>query len=356
MNLQSKEQFNCFDVCNIDLRPSGKTPIIQRRSLPAIDDEDGLTTEDQRSKTKEMDEILAQTLSGLTFEERQQHQEILHGVDEGTAEEASFIDDKLAELDLHLMQIKMGSMYEVAERQDSKFVNDRAFRIMFLRGNEYDSRAASDQMIRFFESKCELFGESKLTKHITMKDLDADDMAALESGYLQYIGMDQSGRQIWLTIAGVTPYGCGEKALMSCLRAQYFFAMKLLESEQTQLRGTISLWYAVGNFKDATSVGYKELYSAAKSIPRKKAAVHLCVDDLYQYALVNVIVKLMKGNVRARFRVHFGSQIECLYQLATFGIPPSLLPIDGRGSLDLTEHRKWIQACAEEDSIPYVPS
>ena len=136
MNLQSSQQVGCFDVCNVHQRA------ISQRQIPLYAGhvfhpiQDGLGTEDQQTTKRQVDEILAQALSGLTFEERQQHQEILHGVDERIAEEASLINDKREELDLHLLFMKEGTTYETAEQTDPSYVNNRAFRIMFLRANE----------------------------------------------------------------------------------------------------------------------------------------------------------------------------------------------------------------------------
>eukprot|EP00526_Cylindrotheca_closterium_P026840 CAMPEP_0113629714 /NCGR_PEP_ID=MMETSP0017_2-20120614/15428_1 /TAXON_ID=2856 /ORGANISM="Cylindrotheca closterium" /LENGTH=51 /DNA_ID=CAMNT_0000540129 /DNA_START=15 /DNA_END=167 /DNA_ORIENTATION=+ /assembly_acc=CAM_ASM_000147 len=51
---------------------------------------------------------------------------------------------------------------------------------MFLRGNRYDTKAAANQMLKFFETKQDLFGTEKLTKDITIEDLDEDDIACLK--------------------------------------------------------------------------------------------------------------------------------------------------------------------------------
>ena len=71
--------------------------------------------------------LLAQALNGLTFEERQEQQEILHGVNGLTVEEEGFIDYLLYQLDGHLKSSKAGSIYEIAESMDPSYVSSRTF-------------------------------------------------------------------------------------------------------------------------------------------------------------------------------------------------------------------------------------
>ena len=355
MNLQHNQQPACFSVCNMmshhQQRASsrGGNPVNDSVSFNV----NGLTSDkDQQAVKNEMDKLLAQAMTGLTFEERQQHQEILHGVDKRIAEEAPLIEKALEELDLHVLLIKERTKYQVAEKMDHGYVHARSFRVMFLRANEYDAKAAADQMIRFFESKFELFGESKLTKDVSFADLKDCDIASLEKGWIQLPGTDQSGRQIVLCIAGVSDKDSPEK-LRCHLRCQYFVIMRALQSESTQLRGVVSVWYTLGNFKYQNSYGYKEVFSLRQALPQKKMGVHLCVDEVLQYVIFNFVVKNMPRKEKVRCRVHFGSHVECKYQLRSYGIQPSTLPIDDQGRLDLTMHRQWIHSCAIEDNAPY---
>mmetsp|Transcript_82815 Transcript_82815/g.124322 ORF Transcript_82815/g.124322 Transcript_82815/m.124322 type:complete len:183 (+) Transcript_82815:3-551(+) len=46
---------------------------------------------------------------------------------------------------------------------------------------------------------------------------------------------------------------------------------------------------------------------------------------------------------RIRFRAHYGSPIEMKYELASYGIPTQLLPIDADGQLDMDAFRRDIQ-------------
>ena len=69
---------------------------------------------------------------------------------------------------------------------------------MFLRAENYNPYNAASRMVRFFDEKCELFGADKLTKDITLDDLDPDDIAALENGFFQLLPeKDCAGRKVF---------------------------------------------------------------------------------------------------------------------------------------------------------------
>jgi hypothetical protein len=46
---------------------------------------------------------------------------------------------------------------------------------------------------------------------------------------------------------------------------------------------------------------------------------------------------------RARIRIHFGSPLECVYALLSFGLPSGLLPFTPECELKTGNHKKWIQ-------------
>ena len=62
--------------------------------------------------------------------------------------------------------------------------NDYEFKMMFLRVDNFDPANAAKRIARHFEEKMLLFGESRLTKKITLDDLSPDDINQLGSvGY-----------------------------------------------------------------------------------------------------------------------------------------------------------------------------
>jgi len=300
-----------------------------------------MTTEDKKEK-QEIDALLSEAMNTLTFEERQEQLETLHGVDEDIAEEEDLIENALQDLDDHLLCQKGGSAYEIAEQMDPAYVNSRAFRIMFLRGNQYDTKISANQMLKFFEMKKQLFGNDKLAKDITIDDLDDDDREALKVGVVQIAGRDTSNRQIFVSLPGIRQF----RRLLNEMRARFYTAMQALSSEQTQRKGAVSIYYTVGSFNDRSKrVGFFEIRRLKLSLPIHIAAIHFCLDDPKQYFLLKVGLPAISAKVHTRVRVHYGSHLECQYLLATFGISKEFLPLKGNDEADMHRHLTWVDSC-----------
>mmetsp|Transcript_33280 Transcript_33280/g.80478 ORF Transcript_33280/g.80478 Transcript_33280/m.80478 type:complete len:477 (+) Transcript_33280:132-1562(+) len=300
-------------------------------------------TRDDKQKKQEIDALLSEAMNNLTFQEREKQQEVLHGVDDEIKEEGNIVDIALSELDNHLIRIKRGSVYEIAERMDPAYVHARAFRVMFLRGNRYDTKAAANQMLKFFETKQDLFGTEKLTKDITIDDLDEDDIACLKTGWLQLAGKDRSGRVVHLQLLHLRAY----KTLKNEYRMKYYMLMDLLQTdEDVQLKGVCGLTYAAEDCTDAMNgAGYFEHIELTNAIPVHIASVHYCCSKMSEYLFLNLAIKAMPPKLRARFRSHFGSHVECQYRLSTYGILGENLPLmPDSNKVDMKYHLQWCQA------------
>ena len=68
---------------------------------------------------------------------------------------------------------------------------------MFLRGERFEADKAAHRLVKHFEYKKNLFGESKLTRPITYDDLNDNDRASLNAGFVQFLGeKDILGRTV----------------------------------------------------------------------------------------------------------------------------------------------------------------
>jgi len=294
---------------------------------------------DQKGK-EEVDTLLSEALNDLTFEERKMQQEVVHGVDDKIAEEETFIKTRLQELDVNLLLIKAGRTYEAAEMMNKEYVSTRSFRLMFLRANRYDSKAAAEQMLSFFDVKQQLFGMDKLVKDITMEDLDEDDLECLQSGFIQFAGRDRADRQITIELPGLRV----AKTLKNELRTRYYMMMSCLESEKNQLRGNVGIAWTIGEYREKEN-GSVETIEMAAALPVQCAAIHFCTDEIGKYVICKMLVKAMSSKFRARFTPHFGSQLECSYRLSTYGISPGMLPFTpGTNQVVLDYHKHWFHS------------
>mmetsp|Transcript_41666 Transcript_41666/g.100352 ORF Transcript_41666/g.100352 Transcript_41666/m.100352 type:complete len:367 (+) Transcript_41666:1-1101(+) len=221
---------------------------------------------------------------------------------------------------------------------------------MFLRSNRYDSKAAADQMIKFFELKKFLFGAEKLAKDIVIQDLNADDKKCLEEGCCQLLSTkDAINRSFILFLPGLRSLVPVE----SEARAQFYLEMRTVrKSEETQRKGIIVIIYAVGEYQDRKKgVGASVFARLATCLPIPVHGIHMCCDDFKEYVILRVGIPLLPAFVRAKFRVHLGTHMEVQYALRGFGIPAGSIPVSPTNSAPLLQnHFAWYLQAAFEDN------
>jgi hypothetical protein len=132
-------------------------------------------------------------------QERERVLEEVHGVADSQVEETpELIDQRLNLLEQEIQLIKKRTAYDRALFLSPKYVLDREFRLMFLRSELFDARKAANRLVRFFESKKELWGDDKIARPITLDDFDEDGLALLKHGAIQVLPeKDQSGRSVF---------------------------------------------------------------------------------------------------------------------------------------------------------------
>ena len=144
-----------------------------------------------------VDAMLAGELNQMTFQEREKVWEELHGVETITQETEELLATSLKEMEQALEAVPNRSIYEKAKSVNARYVEDRLFRLMFLRSEYYNAELAAVRLVKFLENKVKWFGDETLTRPIYLSDLNEDDMAFMKSGIVQLIpARDRSDRVI----------------------------------------------------------------------------------------------------------------------------------------------------------------
>jgi hypothetical protein len=145
----------------------------------------------------EISELLASDLGRLSILEQQRAFEEFHGIAQVTEEDSAFVGHCLSQLETAINKLRKKPAYEKAAFLSPKYVKDGAFRLMFLRAEEFDVQRAARRINNHFEFKQELFGQDKLVKDITANDLNEDDGETLLCGCAQILPQkDAVGRPI----------------------------------------------------------------------------------------------------------------------------------------------------------------
>lgn len=175
--------------------------------------------------------MIARLVNQMTAREREQVMLEIHGIADVVDESRpGFIESNLKLMDDEITRIRKISMnnggeggvsggggggwgrshgvpnmtsYEKAVRQNAEYVHSTEFRTLFLRASRFKPEAAVRRMIKFFEEKERLFGETSLCKPKTLlRDMSPKAVEILEQGGWQVLPERDQGGRVILFCAG----------------------------------------------------------------------------------------------------------------------------------------------------------
>jgi len=218
-------------------------------------------------------------------------------------------------------------------------LDDRDFLLKFLRAERFDVVKASVRLLNYLVEKEKLFGSDKLLKAIQLSDLDPDTMTTLRSGYFQILpGRDAAGRAIICGFGKLRIF----KHDKNYLETIYFLLMFMVEDITTQRNGVVVLGYSVGAPRSIKREIHLKLGELMDGLPIRITSYHYCHDDQALRTIANALALAIGNYCGVRYRFHAGTDLEVIYQLMTFGIPQSLLPVSVTGEIDVSRHRAFI--------------
>jgi hypothetical protein len=149
-------------------------------------------------KAENADFDLAREMYELSFQERENILEEIHGVAKIQEETPEFVSDRISGLDEAILEIPKHrrKALDRAIFLKPSIQNDERFKLLFLRTEYFDCKKAANRMNRYFQRKLYLFGEEKLVKDITLDDLEETDIeVGFKSGCcVELPKRDRSGR------------------------------------------------------------------------------------------------------------------------------------------------------------------
>jgi hypothetical protein len=157
-----------------------------------------------------VDKLVAQELTKLSLTEREKVLNDLHAIPEDVTREPPWDvqSQRLLELQQaldHRLPASSLVAYHKALQKDPIYVQDKPFRLMFLRTDDWDPDKAAERLAKHFQLKLDLFGEDLLCQDITQDDLDEGTIELLYSGFIQDLPLrDMAGRVV--SIAIPTPH------------------------------------------------------------------------------------------------------------------------------------------------------
>lgn len=332
----------------------------QQGSAPSWDnyEEAGLISSNMRiPETQEevdmVEQALADEMDDLCVTEQDKVVFEVHGLPQISDEEPDDIDAEFSELDRELERRLQGkrkknipsiaAIKQVMELYPG-FINDKKFRLAFLRSERFDAKLAAEKMIKHFDVKAEAFGNwDILGRDVTMADPSSNDISILESGMLQFLPIrDASGRFVWVVRPEVFNRCTGGETVDNVLRAWWYIMNSMLKDEECQKRGIVVVSYMIG-LPDGFSSLARMLRKRRDAMANRAVAFHYCYDSqqLRPWMAAHKMY-VMTNRHRARFRPHFGNRQEAMFRLQTYGIPVTNEHFPQDGSVPLQWHREWL--------------
>jgi hypothetical protein len=145
------------------------------------------------------DADLAEEMNRLSVQQRERIFEDVHGVADVQEETPEFVAKHVEAFEKFVGWLRPNDRktYNKALFLKPTLQTDIKFKLKFLRADEFDADKAASRMVKYFDQKCNLFGEEKLVENITMDDLTEDERHLYKIGYMSELPFrDRSGRPI----------------------------------------------------------------------------------------------------------------------------------------------------------------
>ncbi|KAL3906983.1 MAG: hypothetical protein SGILL_009057 [Bacillariaceae sp.] len=239
----------------------------------------------------------------------------------------------------HKRRTTGGTILQKAMHMNLQFVKDQRWK--FLRAEDWNVQRAVDRMGRFFEHKLDLFGEEALCRELTMQDLTPEDKEYWrETGFLQILDeRDRTGRPV------VIMFGKAQMnvPLDTVIRVCFYLCTISVNEERVQIGGVAQGYWAIGQAFTRPDRATAVLRSW-RCLPVRTASKHFCYDNDKIKLLFGLMAQHWNPLQASRFRAHYGTPMECIYNLMTYGVSRESIPVRDDGTLLLEYHRSFLEA------------
>lgn len=161
------------------------------------------TTASSPINPSQVDSMLAQELHKLSFQDRSRIEEEIHGVQSVAGDETpEMVGSALDAFQYELGRLRSAQKeaYEVATVMDSKYVQDRDFRLKYLRAALFDPKKAALMFCKYLDLLYRYYGPQTLLRPLRYDDLGKAEQDKLRVGNMQVLpSRDRAGRLVVLT-------------------------------------------------------------------------------------------------------------------------------------------------------------
>jgi hypothetical protein len=314
---------------------------------PGVEEEEASQRDHDATSTATVDltEALAQGISRLSVQEREEMMFAIHGVSGKIEETPELVESSLEQLEKCLVAAN-SETFNQARAENREYTDSVKFRLRFLRADKFDPEKAARRLISYLEYKCGLFGVHTLARDITLADFDPETRDCLDSGHHITTQLrDTAGRLVFVyNMANLKSYYTDTQKARCWL---YQFQVAAFDEDVAKY-GVVSV--IINNREpengDPESVvaSNKRLGELLAAFPNRYVSMHICNENQADdHALVVDLLNVSgEGHFNTRVRCHEGTFEQCKINLMTYGIPAEHIPIKADGTSDLEQHREWL--------------
>jgi hypothetical protein len=174
---------------------------------------DGSYTDTTNIDPDTIDSLLGKEMNRLSFQQRNNIQEEIHGVRTGASEETpELIKEGLRQIVEELLQLPASEKKAYLRSQEMKRVKQREhsytdkpdFFLRFLRTELWNAKKAAKRLVMFLDLLLELYGEYALQRPIQMADFTEAELKEIKCGQIQLLPFrDRSGRRVLALVSNL---------------------------------------------------------------------------------------------------------------------------------------------------------
>lgn len=216
----------------------------------------------------------------------------------------------------------------------------------FLRREGMNPKLAAERLVRYWESRLEVFGPKKYLMCMTLNEALQDDLTAIQHGVACILPhLDSAGRRILY----VEPHRRSSKRYSSesLLRALWYLMEVLSSEDEVESRGFVSVtWVKNATIWDYDHYVYSRLPQHQDScFPIQQVGAHACCPDWISRKIIDpVVAALVSKESRLRRSYHCVTENEITGVLSEYGIASHMLPTEMGGTVQLSQS-KWNECC-----------
>lgn len=127
----------------------------------------------------------------------------------------------------------------------------------------------------------------------------------------------------------------------------------MAQDEETQKRGLALICFESGDH-ERPPFDVRMVPTAVRgimAIPVRYVVFHHCFSDERYRFILQMGLRLLSQDLRARTKLHFGTPLECMYDLMGFGIMNKTLPFDLHGQPKMKPQLDWIKMRAIQENM-----